>query len=120
MTSSFSIQLSYDSFFRLKESPWAWACRTGRGCVKVPKDLAAQEGDDMSNPTLAGCKLTCDPHATLWPRPRDATFLSRNLVTFNPTDIRLKRVSAPTPKVLFHFYYIFTWAQSCSRLAHIV
>ncbi|KZS17103.1 Beta-hexosaminidase subunit beta [Daphnia magna] len=82
-----------------QESPWAWACRNGRGCVKVAKDLPVEEGDNLDNPTLAGCKLTCNAESTLWPKPRSIISLSKTLVSFHPTDIRISRISAPTPKV---------------------
>ena len=82
-----------------QESPWVWACRTGRGCVKVAKDSPVQDGDDMSNPTLVGCKLTCNPDAMLWPKPRDFAFLSRTLINFQLADMRVTRISAPTPQV---------------------
>lgn len=82
-----------------QESPWAWACRTGRGCVKVAKDSPVEQGDDMSNPTLSGCKLTCNTESVLWPKPRDAISLSKTLVAFHPTDIRISRISAPNSEV---------------------
>lgn len=82
-----------------QESPWAWACRNGRGCVKVAKDSPVEEGDNLDNPTLAGCKLTCNAESTLWPKPRSIISLSKTLVSFHPTDIRISRISAPTPKV---------------------
>ncbi len=81
-------------------SPWAWACRTGRGCVKVAKDSPVQEGDNMDNPTLAGCKLTCNDESVLWPKPRDGIYLSKTLVSFLPTDIRTNRINAPSSEVL--------------------
>ncbi|XP_046651047.1 chitooligosaccharidolytic beta-N-acetylglucosaminidase-like [Daphnia pulicaria] len=80
-------------------SPWAWACRTGRGCVKVAKDLPVEEGDNMNNPTLAGCKLTCNDESVLWPKPRDAIYLSKTLVSFLPVDIRINRINAPSSEV---------------------
>lgn len=83
-----------------QESPWAWACRNGRGCVKVAKDLPVEEGDNLDNPTLAGCKLTCNAESTLWPKPRSIISLSKTLVSFHPTDIRINRISAPTTKVI--------------------
>ncbi|XP_046459257.1 chitooligosaccharidolytic beta-N-acetylglucosaminidase-like [Daphnia pulex] len=80
-------------------SPWAWACRTGRGCVKVEKDSPVEEGDNMNNPTLAGCKLTCNDESVLWPKPRDAIYLSKTLVSFLPVDIRINRINAPSSEV---------------------
>ncbi|EFX90381.1 hypothetical protein DAPPUDRAFT_94100, partial [Daphnia pulex] len=80
-------------------SPWAWACRTGRGCVKVAKDSPVQEGDNMDNPTLAGCKLTCNNESVLWPKPRDGIYLSKTLVSFLPADIRTNRINAPSSEV---------------------
>lgn len=87
-------------WYSSQESPWAWACRTGRGCVKVAKDSPVEQGDDMSNPTLSGCKLTCNTESVLWPKPRDAISLSKTLVAFHPTDIRISRISAPNSEVL--------------------
>ncbi|EFX82594.1 hypothetical protein DAPPUDRAFT_101206 [Daphnia pulex] len=80
-------------------SPWAWACRTGRGCVKVEKDSPVEEGDNMNNPTLAGCKLTCNDESVLWPKPRNAIYLSKTLVSFLPIDIRINRINAPSSEV---------------------
>ena len=54
----------------------------------------------MSNPTLSGCKLTCNTESVLWPKPRDAISLSKTLVAFHPTDIRISRISAPNSEVL--------------------
>jgi hypothetical protein len=95
-------------------SPWAWACRTGRGCVKVAKDSPVEEGDNMDNPTLAGCKLTCNDESVLWPKPRDAIYLSKTLVSFLPVDIRINRINAPSAEVhplsnanQFHLKQIF-------------
>ncbi|EFX61848.1 hypothetical protein DAPPUDRAFT_337961, partial [Daphnia pulex] len=81
-------------------SPWAWACRTGRGCVKVEKDSPVEEGDNMNNPTLAGCKLTCNDESVLWPKPRNAIYLSKTLVSFLPIDIRINRINAPSSERL--------------------
>jgi hexosaminidase len=65
----------------------------------VAKDLPVEEGDNMNNPTLAGCKLTCNDESVLWPKPRDAIYLSKTLVSFLPVDIRINRINAPSAEV---------------------
>jgi hexosaminidase len=66
----------------------------------VAKDSPVQEGDNMDNPTLAGCKLTCNDESVLWPKPRDGIYLSKTLVSFLPTDIRTNQINAPSSEVL--------------------
>ncbi|EFX60569.1 hypothetical protein DAPPUDRAFT_123698 [Daphnia pulex] len=42
------------------------------------------------------CKLTCNDESVLWPKPRDAIYLSKTLVPFLPIDIRINRINAPS------------------------
>lgn len=64
------------------------------------KDEPAQEGDDLTNPTLAGCKLTCVLGGTLWPKPRDdELIISNTLVKFQLSDIHVTKILAHTSTV---------------------
>ncbi|XP_049861033.1 chitooligosaccharidolytic beta-N-acetylglucosaminidase isoform X4 [Schistocerca gregaria] len=62
---------------------WTWECRESR-CEKV----AAGEGEAQS---LGACRLSCDPWATLWPRPRGG--LQRTpgrLLALNPYSVSVE------------------------------
>lgn len=89
---------AHSQFFISSDSPWMWACRTGRGCVKVDKTQALQDGDTQAG-SLASCKLTCNPYAMLWPRPRGDVKLSSNLVTFHLSELDVDVTTAPNDEV---------------------
>lgn len=79
----------------------------------MPKEQlkSPQKGDDMTNPTLAGCKLTCVPDGNLWPKPRGDVSVSKTLVRFQLSDISVNKISAPSSKVIcntLNFFYEIT------------
>lgn len=55
--------------------------------------------DGEPRSTLAACKLTCNPEASLWPKPREIVHLSKAFIDFQPGAIKLERISAPTAQV---------------------
>lgn len=61
------------------DSPWTYECRN-EVCLKI--DASTSKNEQMQ---LSTCKLTCGPHAALFPKPSVETILSKSTLPFLPS-----------------------------------
>jgi hypothetical protein len=69
-------------YFRSAFLPWSYKCDEHTRCIK--DNIVEDESEDLMS--LGECKLTCEEHSVMWPKPREAK-LEKKVTAFNTNDV---------------------------------
>lgn len=81
-----------DNYYRLP-SPYTYTC-TNNLCSREEKGVSSAE-----HQTLEKCLLSCGTFGSLWPMPTGETVLSKDVVYFNPYNMRVNKIATSNDRV---------------------
>jgi len=84
-----------DSYFRLPQ-PYSYSCQESQGegfCKKLPRAEAT------TFTSLKSCQLTCGRKGAIWPEPTGETRISKETVSFSPSNFRVTKTATTDKRV---------------------